>query len=129
LIAFNLRPLPRILARFVGLDRRRPYKFAADVVALWHVETYVPGEALILTEKGPVHLTLAAHESVRKFSLPRTGWTGVYLQKQRNTWTLTAIAFCCTLTLMWCHTPNVEKIEPWEVASAAQAKGGKRMRN
>lgn len=111
MIAFNLRPLPRILARFIGFSRRRKYEFTADVLALWHIHRYIPGEPLILTEVGPVHLTLAAHESVRKFSLPRVGWHGLFLRRDQYTWTLTMMAFCFTFTLMFCHRPNIEKVE------------------
>jgi hypothetical protein len=111
LIAHNLRPLPGILARFVGIGKRRPYTFTADVLALWHVPGYAPPASSILTEVGPVHLTLAAHESVRAYSLPIIGWHGVFFVKERNTWTLTLVAFCFTLTLQFCHTPNIEKVD------------------
>lgn len=119
MINFNLRPLPAIVARFLGLGRRRPYQFSADVLAVAAIAAYepqVPAGALILTEVGPVHLTLAAHESLRAYSLPRVGWHGVYFLRGRNTWNLTFIAFCFTITLMWCWKPVIEKIDVTEVA-------------
>lgn len=116
LIAFNLRPLPGIIARFCGFGRRRSYEFEADVIATWCQRDYDPGVP-IFTETGPVRLTLAAHESMRAFSLPCTGWQGIYLQRGRNTWTLTLIAFCFTITLLWCWKPNLEKVDLAEMAS------------
>ena len=115
MIAFNLRPLPRILARFAGLGRRRPYEFEADVIATWCLNGYDP-DVPIFTEIGPFRLTLAAHESMRSYSLPRTGWHGTYFQRGRNTWTLTLIAFCFTITLSWCWKVNIEKVDIAEIA-------------
>lgn len=117
MIGLNLRPLPGNLARFCGFSRRRPYEFAADVIALWHLKDYDP-EIPVFTEIGPVHLTLAAHESVRSFSLPRVGWHGICFQRDRSTWTLTMIAFCFTLTLMWCWRPNIEKVDAAQIAGS-----------
>lgn len=119
MIGLNLRPLPRIAARFCGLGRRRKYEFAADVLAFAAIAAYEPGVpvgSLILTEVGPVHLTLAAHESMRAYSLPRVGWDGVYFLRGRHTWTLTLIAFCFTLTLTWCWKQNIEKLDFTQVA-------------
>jgi hypothetical protein len=101
---------------FFAWRQRRPYKFEADVVAQWAVAGWNGGRSPLLSEVGPAAVTLAAHEGIRVFALPKLPWHGVHFMRQTSTWTVTALFFFFTLTVTWCHSPNFEKLEPWEMA-------------
>lgn len=115
--AADLRPLPEILARAVTRRLRLfMYNSAAPVILQWrHAQWIRQGERL-LSEVGPVHVTLTAHESLRGIGLFRFGWTGVQLAKESRTWTLHLVFFVFMLSMCWCHTPDVEKVDPYTLS-------------
>lgn len=113
-LALDLRPLPEILRRSITRELRLlKILDPMPTIFQWRVKGWEnQGEPPLLSEAGPVHLTICAHESFRPLALLHGGWKGVLFLRNSETWRVTLVFFCFSLTFAWCHTPNFAKVDP-----------------
>lgn len=81
----------------------------------------IPIDMNVLASRGPVHLTICAHEGLRRWIRRAQGSTqqevrvparrGAWFFRFRYTWRLTVAFGWALIAFEWCHTPNFERLE------------------